>query len=181
MIAILARSGGSTLDRKYESGSKYQFSIASIVNKNFNFDGFSKEKSIFKATKKKNKALFGTKLALFGAALTGAAYLIKEAYDFFVESPKFTKFKKDLENFLPSSIKFYDSGSKTINGNPSSFILTTKNGEEISITKIAQILKVSKEEAIDSIKKNIVVKEETVEIEDINNIEEDKLLKIEYA
>lgn len=38
MIAILARSGGSTLDRKYESGSKYQFSIASIVNKNFNFD-----------------------------------------------------------------------------------------------------------------------------------------------
>ena len=103
-------------------------------NKNLNFDGFSKEKLIFKETKKKNKALFGTKLALFGAALTGAAYLIKETYDFFVESPKFTKFKKDLENFLPSSIKFYDSGSKTINENPSSFVLTTKNGEEISIS-----------------------------------------------
>ena len=103
-------------------------------NKNLNFDGFSKEKSIFKTSKKKNKALFGTKLALFGAALTGAAYLIKETYDFFVESPKFTKIKKDLENFLPSSIKFYDSGLKTINENPSSFILTTKNGEEISIS-----------------------------------------------
>lgn len=36
-IAVMARSGGSTLDRKYDSGSKYQFSIASIQNKNFNF------------------------------------------------------------------------------------------------------------------------------------------------
>lgn len=37
-IAVVARTGGSTLNKKYESGSKYQFSIASIINKNFNFD-----------------------------------------------------------------------------------------------------------------------------------------------
>lgn len=37
-IGLFARLGGSTLDRNYETGSSLEFSVASIINKNFKFN-----------------------------------------------------------------------------------------------------------------------------------------------
>ena len=103
-------------------------------NNKFDFKVIEKEKKSFEEKKKKGKINFGIKLALFGAAFTGVAFTIKNVYDYISNNEKIINIVKELKEFLPSSLKFYTGSSKFFDGKSFSFVLTTKNGEEVPIS-----------------------------------------------
>lgn len=106
-------------------------------NNKFDFKVIEKEKNSFNEKKKKGKINFGIKLALFGAAFTGVAYTIKNVYDYISNNEKIINIVKELKEFLPSSLKFRSGSSKFFDGKSFSFVLSTKNGEEVPISDVS--------------------------------------------
>lgn len=96
-----------------------------------NMEDFQKD---FSLKKKNGKNNFGLKLALFGAAFGISGFIIKKTYDAFLNNLNVAKINNTLSGLFPSSLKFYSSNSKIIDGEVASFVVTTSNGEEIALS-----------------------------------------------
>lgn len=92
------------------------------------------KKKEYKEKKKKSKGKTIAKFALFGAAMVATVFVLKKTYDTISNFSKKLNVKNELDSHLPKSVKYYTPGSKTIDGEPVSYAVTTSTGGEFSIS-----------------------------------------------
>lgn len=103
------------------------------ITSNFSFK--DKDKKEFKEKKKLSKAKVITKFALFAGVLGVTGYLVKKTYDGLANFIKSLNIFKYLDYFTPVSLKYHSKGNKFIDGEEASYVITTKSGDEISISE----------------------------------------------
>ena len=123
--------GSIYLKIKLQEIKKAKERLESITN---SFSLKDEKKKEYKEKKKKSKGKTMTKFALFGLAIGATVLILKKTYDCIKDFSKKADIKKETNSYVPASLSYHAKGSKQIDGENTSYVITSSSGIEIPIS-----------------------------------------------